>query len=142
MHHLAKITFGKFTQKPFHGECACGTAIDSGSNEEARNFLAMHLTRLQGINSAEFVDETVQPAPLPVPEEEKAEPEGEPLSSGEGIATTPTSPVPGASEKSPSNSASGTTDSSSAPSTDVKTEASTEPSNLDGQEKSATTGTS
>lgn len=134
MHHATKITFGKFAQKPFHGECACGTAIDSGSNEEARNFLAGHLARLQGINSGSFEDETVQPSPLP-------EPEGEPLSSGEGTAITSTSPAPGASENVPSNSASGTTDSSSAPSTDVRTEVSTEPSNSDGPEKSAATGT-
>lgn len=67
MHHLAKIAFGKLTNRPYHAECACGTAGDFGGNEEARLFLGNHLARLQGINSAEFVDETV--TPLPVPQE-------------------------------------------------------------------------
>lgn len=71
MHHLAKITFGKAENRPYHGECACGTAGDFVSNQDAREYLAMHLTRLQGINSAGFEDQTV--APLEVPKEEPAE---------------------------------------------------------------------
>ena len=54
MHHLAKIMFGKFEQLPYRAECACGTAGDFSDHAEAQNYLAMHLTRLQGINSAEF----------------------------------------------------------------------------------------
>ena len=71
MHHVAKITFGKVKNRPYHGECACGTAGDFASNEETRNYLAMHISRLQGINSADFIDDTV--APLEVPQEEPAE---------------------------------------------------------------------
>jgi len=82
VHHLAKITFGKFENRPFHGECACGTAGDFSSNGEARNWLAMHLTRLQGINSSDFVDETV--APLPVPPE-SSQPEAKPVESVKGL---------------------------------------------------------
>lgn len=66
MHHKAIITFGKKENRPFHAECSCETAADFGSNQEARDYLAMHLVRLQGINSAEFVDETVKPLPEPV----------------------------------------------------------------------------
>jgi hypothetical protein len=71
MHHLAKISFGKLENRPYHAECACSVAGDFSSNEEARNYLAMHVTRLQGINSADFVDETV--TPLPVQEQAPAE---------------------------------------------------------------------
>lgn len=65
MHHLAKIMFGKFEQLPYRAECACGTAGDFSDHAEAQNYLAMHLTRLQGINSAEFVDLTLASLPIP-----------------------------------------------------------------------------
>jgi hypothetical protein len=71
MHHLAKLTFGKVDQLPFHAECACGTAGDFRSRQQGADYLVMHLTRLQGINSAEFVDETVAPVPAPAPEVEQ-----------------------------------------------------------------------
>jgi outer membrane biosynthesis protein TonB len=70
MHHLAKITFGKVENLPYHAECACGTAGDFAGKVEASNYVANHLTRLQGINSAEFVDETATPMPVPQPEPE------------------------------------------------------------------------
>lgn len=72
MHHLAKVTFGKVEMRPYHGECSCGTAGDFAGNGEARNWLAMHLTRLQGINSGELVDETVAPLPVPAVEGDEA----------------------------------------------------------------------
>jgi hypothetical protein len=71
MHHLAKLTFGKVDQLPFHAECACGTAGDFRSRQQGADYLVMHLTRLQGINSAEFVDETVAPLYAPEPEVEQ-----------------------------------------------------------------------
>ena len=77
MHHLAKITFGKFEMIPFHAECACGTAGDFSSNQEAKNWIVGHLARLQGINSAELVDETSQPLPPPPAEEPAPEQETE-----------------------------------------------------------------
>jgi hypothetical protein len=72
MHHVAKVTFGKLENRPYHAECVCGTAGDFSDHGEARNYLAMHLARLQGINSAEFVDATVSPVPIPAQEPEKA----------------------------------------------------------------------
>jgi hypothetical protein len=68
MHHVAKITFGKVENRPYHAECSCSTAGDFASHQEARDYLAMHLSRLQGINSAEFQDATVAPVPIPQPE--------------------------------------------------------------------------
>jgi hypothetical protein len=77
MHHLAKVTFGKVERLPYHAECSCGTAGDFPNNERAREYLAMHLARLQGINSGAFVDETVAPLEVPKPPEEKQSPEPE-----------------------------------------------------------------
>lgn len=129
MHHIARLSFGATPNKMFHAACSCGPSGDFGDRESANGFLVMHLTRLQGINSGEFVDETV--APLEVP----------PCPPGEDIAITSIPLADDASAKSPSQSASGTTESSSASSTDARTEPSTEPSNSGKQGKSVKTGT-
>jgi hypothetical protein len=71
MHHELKISFGEALDRPFHVQCSCGTAGDFENHELAVGYVAMHTVRLQGINSASYVDETVTPLAVPKKTAEK-----------------------------------------------------------------------
>lgn len=58
MHHLAKVTLSGRPNFPYHASCVCGPSGDFGTKQAAMDYIAMHFVRQQGINSAEFVDET------------------------------------------------------------------------------------
>lgn len=70
MHHRAVVKFGTHDSLGYNIQCACGTGGDFGSKEEAMAWMkANHFRYLQGINTAEMVDDTPKPEPTPVPDE-------------------------------------------------------------------------
>ncbi len=59
MNHVATITIGNATYRPFHIQCVCGTSGDFGGKQEAIDWMArMHFSSLGGINTAEIQDST------------------------------------------------------------------------------------
>jgi hypothetical protein len=71
MHHVGEVVPGKFTGRPFHAQCSCGTAGDFAQQDDAVSYLTNHFARLQGINSAELKpvakEEPKAPEPKSVP---------------------------------------------------------------------------
>lgn len=79
MHHKAILTVGTATGKPYHIQCACGSAGDFPKEEGAVNFFTMHKSRLGPTETAELVvpgaakkaaTPPTKPAPPPAPKVE------------------------------------------------------------------------
>ena len=67
MHHRAVTKLGTHDSRPVNIQCSCGTGGDFGSVEEAQGWMLQnHFRFLQGINTAEFADETTRPVPVAI----------------------------------------------------------------------------
>jgi hypothetical protein len=65
MHHKATVKLGTHDHLNVNIQCSCGTGGDFSSKEEAMGWMQQnHFRYLQGVNTAEFVDET--PVVVPV----------------------------------------------------------------------------
>lgn len=68
MHHKATLTApGKVTGKPYHIQCACGSAGDFQYETAARAWFTFHISRIGTTETSELNVPGAQQKPLPPP---------------------------------------------------------------------------